>query len=131
MTILMALQFLACLALAVFSLRWRLTQAGVSAYRHLLPFSIAAWMLGFVLVYPFAMELFVAWYSGAMYEMESVLFRFNGPYWWVYRSGFILPLLPVFGLFPWIGKRPVVMLVIAVLALMPVSFVCITSLRGR
>lgn len=130
MTILMALQFLACLALAVFALRWRLAHAGESAYRHLLPFTFAAGALGFILVYPFAMEFFVAWYSGAMYEMESVLFRFNGPYWWAYRSGFILPLLPVFGLFPWIGKRPVVMLVIAVLALIPVSFVYLTSLRG-
>jgi hypothetical protein len=131
MTILMALQFLACLALAVFALRWHVTHAaGESAYRHLLPFTIAASVLGLVLVYPFAMELFVAWYSGAMYEMEAVAFRFNGPYWWAYRAGFVLPLLPVFGLFPWIGKRPVVMLVIAVLALVPVAFVCLSSLRG-
>lgn len=129
--ILMALQFLACLVLAVFALRWRFTHAaGESAYRHLLAFTFVAWVLGFVLVYPLAMEFFVAWYSGAMYEMESVLFRFNGPYWWAYRAGFILPLLPMFGLFPWIGKRPVVMLVIAVLALIPVSFVYLTSSRG-
>lgn len=127
----MALQFFACFALAVFALRWRVTHgAGEGAYRYLVPFSIAASVLGFVLVYPFAMELFVAWYSGAMYEMEAVAFRFNGPYGWAYRAGFILPLLPVFGLFPWIGKRPVVMLVIAVLALVPVAFVCLSSLRG-
>lgn len=130
MMILMALQFVGCLALAVFALRWRLAHAArESAYRHLLPFTIAAWVLGFVLVYPLAMEVFVAWYSGAMYEVEAITFRFNGPYWWVYRAGFVLPLLPVFGLFPWIGKRPVLMLVIAVLAMLPVSFSYLTSPR--
>lgn len=131
MTILIALQFMACLSLAVFALRWRLSHAaGESAYRHLLPFAFAAWVLGFVLVYPFAMEIFVAWYSGAMYEMEAITFRFNGPYWWAYRAGFILPLLPVFGLFPWIGRRPVLMLVIAVLAILPVSVFYLTKPLG-
>lgn len=129
--ILTALQFTACFVLAVLAFRGRaMHAAGENAYRHLLPFTLAACALGFILVYPFAMEMFVAWYSGALYEMEAVTFRLNGPYGWVYRAGFILPLLPFFGLFPWIGRRPVLMLVIAVLASIPAAFTCLMNLRG-
>jgi molybdopterin-containing oxidoreductase family membrane subunit len=32
------------------------------------------------------MELFVAFYSGAIYEMEAFKYRIVGPYWWAYLA---------------------------------------------
>jgi hypothetical protein len=127
-----ALQVIACVTLAFFAIRWRLMySARENAYRFLLPFIIAAGILGVILVCPYVTEVFVAYYSGVQYEMEAVLFRFHGPYWWVYCAGFILPLLPTCGLVPLIGKRPVLMAAIAVVALIPVSFMPIVSIIKR
>lgn len=120
---------MACLTLAVLAVRWRVSHASrESAYRFLLPINIAAGLLGIILVYPYAMEIFVAWYSGAMFEMEMISYRFNGPYGWAYYAGFILPLLPLLGWIPLIGKRPLLMLGIAALALIPVSFTPVVNM---
>jgi hypothetical protein len=75
-----------------------------------------------MLVLPYAVEVFVAYYSGAQYEAEVMAYRLNGPYWWAYCAGFIFPLLPILGLFPFIGKRPVLMFAIAAMALIPITF---------
>ncbi len=127
-----ALQLIACVTLAVVAIRWRLVHsARENAYRFLLPFIIAAGIFGIILVFPYAIEIFVAYYSGAQYEMEAMSFRFNGPYWWAYSASFILPLLPTCGLFPFIGKRPILVVAIAALALIPVSFTPVVSVIKR
>lgn len=121
--ILPILQLIACITLAIVAFRWRfLHSAGGSAYRTLVPFISAAGIFGVILVFPYIMEVFVVYYSGAQYELEAMLYRFNGPYWWVYYAGLILPLLPILGLFPFIGKRPTMVVAISFLALIPVSF---------
>jgi molybdopterin-containing oxidoreductase family membrane subunit len=39
-----------------------------------------------IVAYAYAMELFIAWYSGAMYERFAFLNRVTGPYWWAYLT---------------------------------------------
>jgi Ni/Fe-hydrogenase subunit HybB-like protein len=41
-------------------------------------------LTGTIVGYAYLMELFVAFYSGAIYEMEAFRFRIAGPYWWAY-----------------------------------------------
>lgn len=128
MTIIPILQLMACTTLAVVAIQWRLTHsASENAFRHLLPFIAAAGVLGIILLFPYAIEFFVANYSGALYEVESISFRFNGPYWWVYWLQTFLPLLPILGLFPFVGKRPILMVVFAGLAMLPVAHATIAS----
>jgi hypothetical protein len=97
-------------------------------YRSLLPFIIIAGIFGILLVFPYAAEISSIYKMGDKNEMEAMSFRFNGPYWWVYSSGFILPLLPAFGLFPAIGKRPILVVAIAVIAMIPVSYTPVVSI---
>jgi hypothetical protein len=121
--ILSALQVTACLALAFMAIRWRCTNSPqANAYRFLFPYTAAAGVLGLVLVFPFAMELFVAHYSGALFEMEVMSYRLNGHYWWVFCMGAILPLLPLLGMTPFIGRRPLLVAGIASAAATPVLF---------
>ena len=39
-------------------------------------------LTGTIVGYAYLMELFVAFYSGAKYEMDAFKFRIAGPYWW-------------------------------------------------
>ena len=41
---------------------------------------------GTIVGYAYLMELFVAFYSGAIYEMDAFKFRIAGPYWWAYAA---------------------------------------------
>jgi len=41
-------------------------------------------LTGTIVGYAYLMELFVAFYSGALYEMEAFKYRITGPYWWAY-----------------------------------------------
>lgn len=117
------LQFSTCIALAAAAIFWRSKRRSAEgAHKSLFPFIIAAGLMGCILVGPFGMEAFVAYYSGALHETDPILFRLEGPYRWVYLTAFILPLLPVFGLLPPVGKRPVLMTVLAVLAMVPVVY---------
>ena len=126
------LHAVSCVALLAAAFRWQFARpAHGDARRFLFPFILAAAVLGCLSVAPWALELFAARYSGRLYEMEAMSFRFSGPYWWVYAAGFILPLLPVSGLFPAFGKRPLLMAVMALLALIPISFTPAVILIGR
>lgn len=122
MAIIPLLQLMACTTLAVVSIQWRIAHStSESAYRHLLPFIVVAGVLGIILISPLA-ELFVAYYRGSIFEMEAVTCRYKGPYWWAYWSLAIFPLLPMLGLLPFIGKRPVLMASLAGLATLPVIY---------
>ena len=127
-----ALQFVSCIVLAVAAGRLIINHStSEAAHRSLRPFIVVASILGWCIIYPFAVEIFVAYYSGAIYEMEAVSFRFNGVYWWVYSAGFILPLLPMIGLIPWVGRRPTLIVGIALLSLIPVSFTPVVTIISR
>jgi molybdopterin-containing oxidoreductase family membrane subunit len=39
---------------------------------------------GLVVAYGYAIEVFMAWYSGNIFEMYMILNRMMGPYWWAY-----------------------------------------------
>ncbi len=43
-------------------------------------------LTGTIVGYAYLMELFVAFYSGALYEMDAFKFRIAGPYWWAYAA---------------------------------------------
>ena len=43
-------------------------------------------LTGTIVGYAYLMELFVAYYSGAKYEMDAFKFRITGPYWWAYLA---------------------------------------------
>ncbi len=122
------LQVTACVALIVAAMYWKFTRSDEQGvHKFLFPFILAASVLGIALVAPYAIEVFVDYYSGSLYQVEAMAFRFNGPYWWVYYSGLILPMLPIFGVLPQIGSRPIIVAIIAVLAMVPVVFVQVMS----
>ena len=39
---------------------------------------------GSLVGYAYAMEFFIAWYSGNEYERFAFINRASGPYWWAY-----------------------------------------------
>ena len=41
-------------------------------------------LTGTLVGYSYAMEFFIAWYSGSQYEQFAFLNRAKGPYWWAY-----------------------------------------------
>ncbi len=43
-------------------------------------------LTGSIVGYAYAMELFIAWYSGSIYERFAFWNRALGPYWWAYAS---------------------------------------------
>ena len=43
-------------------------------------------LTGTIVGYAYLMELFVAFYSGSIYEMAAFKFRIAGPYWWAYAA---------------------------------------------
>lgn len=127
------LQGAACIAMMIAAILCHLKRSASnkSAYRVILPFIISAATLGIIFVGPYVVEFFAAYYGGAIYEREVMLFRLNGPYWWVYSAGFILPLLPIIGVFPAIGRRPFLITFIAFLAIIPACFTPIVTFVTR
>ena len=123
------LQVTACVALIVAIIYWKLNRsAELRIHKFLLPYILVASALGIALIVPYAMELFIVYYSGENYEMEAVTYRFTGPYRWFFYGKSILPLLPILGVLPQIGSRPVFVAFIGVLAMVPVLFDQVMSL---
>ena len=118
--ILLTFQFLSCLALLSISI-WEIFR-GNRLNRFLLPSIVAASGLGIALIAPYLLEIFIIKYSGAIYEMEGIEYRINGPYWWVYYLGAILPLLPILALIPRIKRRPFIVATLALLGMVPSMF---------
>ena len=118
--ILSTFQFLSCLALLSISI-WEIFR-GNRLNRFLLPSIVAASGLGIALIAPYLLEIFIIKYSGAIYEMEGIGYRINGPYWWVYYLGAILPLLPILALIPRIKRRPLIVATLALLGMVPSMF---------
>jgi len=56
--------------------------------------------------YAYAIEIFLAWYSGNPYEKGTFLFRLTGPYAWMTWSLFVLNVaVPLFFIFPKVRAR--------------------------
>lgn len=55
-----------------------------AAIRLLTPVTLALAICSLVILYSYGMELFVAHYSGSIYEMDALQFRLTGPYAWAY-----------------------------------------------
>lgn len=77
--------------------------------------------MGFICVAPYLIEMFVVVYSGSIYEVEAVNYRLTGPYWWAYWGGLLLPQLPWLGFLPSIWHKPILVSILAVLALIPAT----------
>lgn len=110
------LHLLACVALAVASLYWRQhVPVGDSIYRRVLPFIIAAGLLGLLILYRHFIEFFVAAYSGAIYEIDGLT---RAHIAWIAVSVFLL-ILPLVGLIPSLGRQGLLLIVVACLAAVP------------
>ncbi|WP_367871932.1 hypothetical protein [Luteolibacter sp. Populi] len=113
------LHLLACGVLVAAAVYRLYTRGTAPAYGFLFPYIIVAALAGMVISYMYAGELFVAWYSGAAIEIEAAKYRLSGPYAWVYISMLIAPLLPVFAIIPWVGRRPLAVALLGLLAVLP------------
>jgi hypothetical protein len=100
---------------------YRIARAGTAptAHRFLFPYIAVAALTGLVIAYLYGMELFVAYYSGAGPAHAAAKLRLDGPYGWLYISLVVFPLLPAIGILPWIGRRPLAVALLGVLAPLP------------
>lgn len=110
----------ACSALVAAAVH-RIVKSGTApnAHRFLFPFIVVAALAGMAVSYLYCMEFFVAWYSGGKQEFDALKFRLTGPYWWVYASCALAPLLPAAAIIPWIGTRPLFVILLGTLAPLP------------
>lgn len=110
------LHLIACIALVMASIHWRSrSDGGDSIYRRMRPFVFAAGFFGLLVLYGPLMELFVVYYSGAIYE-TGALTRWQLAWIAVYMT---LTLLPLAGLVPVVGRRSLPLIVIGLLAAVP------------
>ena len=71
-------------------------------------------LTGTIVGYAYLMELFVAFYSGAIYEMDAFKFRIAGPYWWAYAAMMSCNVLsPQFFWFKWCRENLWVIMIIS------------------
>lgn len=118
------LHALACLALVGASIR-RMNHPVPGDLRHfLLPFCLAAGVLGMFRIYPIGVEWFVSEYSGI--QLEPVpgewFMRYVDFHQFVMPVLLVLPLLPFAGAMPFPGRRPWPMAAAGILALLPAVF---------
>lgn len=121
-----ALHLLSCIAFVVFSIRWRnchLPEKPI--YCRMLPFTISTSLLGMVIPFRYMMELFVASYSGALYEVQAPT---RGHFVWMLVSALLL-LLPLAAFIPAIARRHLLLTSIGCLAAVP-SILSLASTLG-
>lgn len=115
------LHVLSCMALVVASLYWKRARAAENgAHRFLFPYLMTAGGLGLTWVMVPIVTLVMLWVRHGTFVFTS--FRLSDPYAWAYRLVILLPLLPALGMFPSIGKRPLLLTVLAGLAMCPAAF---------
>jgi molybdopterin-containing oxidoreductase family membrane subunit len=64
--------------------RWTLNLHELITIKHLENMNKIILVTGSIVGYAYATELFMAWYSGNIYERFAFLNRATGPYWWAY-----------------------------------------------
>lgn len=114
------LHLLVCSAL-IGAAFYRIAKQGTAptAHHFLFPYIAVAALTGLVITYLYGMELFVAYYSGAGPSHAAARLRLDGPYGWFYISLAVFPLLPALAILPWIGRRPLAVASLGVLAPLP------------
>ena len=114
------LHIAACLCLTAASLFWLLKhERKENAHQFLFPFILAAGILGSVLLYLRVMELFIVDYSGALYETDGASPPGHGLHRTILQASLGLLCLPLAGIFPGVGRRPLLMGGIGLLAIIP------------
>ncbi|MCW1916199.1 hypothetical protein OJ996_21595 [Luteolibacter sp. GHJ8] len=110
------IHILACLTLTG-AAAYRIARVGTAptAHRFLAPYAVAAFMLGIVITYVTAMELFVVSYSGASPVPPGTP---TPPPWLPYLL-LVAPLLPGFTIVPAVGSRPLPVALLGLLAVLP------------
>ncbi|RYD33728.1 MAG: hypothetical protein EOP85_20490 [Verrucomicrobiaceae bacterium] len=124
-TILQILHAVSCLALMAVALHWKLTNPDPErrgAHRRLFPFIIAASLMACAVLVLSVVEITAAYYSGSLYEVGESKAVAVKSLRLIFVAYTFLLLLPVTGLAPPIGKRPVLMSAIAVVGLLPSVF---------
>ena len=118
--ILQVVHIVACFIL-VAAASYRLIRAGPAhtAHRFLFPYIAVASLVGMILSYLYAMEFFVAYYSGTDNPHLVARLQSGSPYAWFYASLVLAPLLPALAIFPWIGKRSLAVARLGILATLP------------
>lgn len=66
--------------------RWLFKLENLVTMRHFENMAKVILLTGSIVGYAYAMEFFVAWYSGNPYESFVFINRATGPYWWAYWS---------------------------------------------
>lgn len=75
-------------------------------------------VLSLMVFYLYAMEFFIAYYSGAKYEMEAFKLRMFGPYWYAYFLSFLCAVAPSLFFFRRFRRSLWAVLVLTVLGMM-------------
>ncbi|OYV07508.1 MAG: hypothetical protein CFE26_00580 [Verrucomicrobiales bacterium VVV1] len=118
------LHALACLALVGASVWWLGKGRGNrDAHRFLFPYIGAVALTALALLLSHGSEWITVIYSGDPMGAEILKYRFTGPYWWYFTGRLFLPLAPVAGVIPALGKRPVSMIILGLLATVPAVIV--------
>lgn len=110
-----AFHLASCIALGAISAYWMTQALEASYYSKLWPFILGPVILGLLVIYPFFIEIFVAIYSGALFEIAPMNTRTKA--WFIFCL--LALLLPALGLIPWVGNQLMLMLVIACIAAIP------------
>ncbi len=89
---------------------------------------------GSIVGYAYAMEFFIAWYSGNPYERYAFINRATGPYWWAYWIMITCNVVvPQFFWFKWFRTRMIVVFMLSILVNIGMWFerfvIVITSLH--
>ena len=112
----LALHIFSSLSLLIAAILLRLGRK--KAKQFLLPFTLLSFLSGIALTAPFAMEIFIANYSGAIYETEQGEALVNALLWPNLLRSAAIPMLPGLALFPLIRNRPLVVAALALSALL-------------
>src|SRR5260221_5523673 len=89
---------------------------------------------GSIVGYAYAVEFFIAWYSGNPYERYAFINRATGPYWWAYWIMITCNVVvPQFFWFKWFRTRMIVVFMLSILVNIGMWFerfvIVITSLH--
>ncbi|HYE03781.1 MAG TPA: NrfD/PsrC family molybdoenzyme membrane anchor subunit, partial [Phycisphaerales bacterium] len=102
--------------------------------RHLENMAKITLVTGMMVGFAYAMEFFIAWYGGNVYEQAAFINRATGPYWWAYWTMISCNVLsPQVYWFKWARTSPVVIFIVSFLITIGMWFerfvIIVTSLH--
>jgi hypothetical protein len=118
---------LSCIALAFASIYWKRKRSTENkTYRFLFPYVLAAGILGVTRILFPIMALVEAGIEHGANDVYS--YYLDGPQAGLFLLWILLPLLPVLGMVPAIGRKPLLVGSLALLAMIPSAFVIFSEL---